>query len=155
MRSTSQGGTFAGAGVGNLVEGDFEFVERVGAGFVDARVLAGGADEQAGEQIGQRRMILPEADQAAQQIGAAQERAVGGRGAADDDVIAAAGAGVAAVEHEFFGAEAASGAPVRRASVVFSTSSSQDARGLDVDFDDAGVGRDFEDCRCADRAGGV
>ncbi len=40
-----------------------------------------------------------------EQIRAAQERAVGGRGAAEHDVVAAAGAGVAAVDHEFLGAE--------------------------------------------------
>ena len=37
-----------------------------------------------------------------QQVGAAQERAVLGARAAHDDVVAAAGADVAAVEHEFF-----------------------------------------------------
>ena len=43
--------------------------------------------------------------QALEQIGPAQERAVGGLQAAEHDVIAAAGAGVAAVDHEFVGAE--------------------------------------------------
>ena len=41
-----------------------------------------------------------------EQVGAAQERAVGRRLAAEHDVVAAAGAGVAAVEHELLGAEA-------------------------------------------------
>ena len=50
-------------------------------------------------------MILPVGDQAAQQIGPAQERAVGRRRAAEHDVVAAAGAGVPAVEHELLGAE--------------------------------------------------
>jgi hypothetical protein len=45
---------------------------------VDARRLAGRADEQAGEQVGQRRMALPVQDQALQQVRPAQERAVGG-----------------------------------------------------------------------------
>ena len=91
--------------VGHLAEGDLQFVERVVARLVDARRLAGRADEQAGEEIGQRRVVLPVADQAAQQVGPAQERAVGRRGAAEHDVVAAAGADMAAVEHEFFGAE--------------------------------------------------
>jgi hypothetical protein len=55
---------------------DFQFVERVMPRLVDARRLAGRADEQAGKQVGQARMPLPVQDQAAQQIGPAQERAV-------------------------------------------------------------------------------
>ena len=51
--------------------------------------------------------LTPVADQAAQQIGPAQERAVGRRRAAQHHVVAAAGAGVAAVEHELLGAQAA------------------------------------------------
>ena len=50
-------------------------------------------------------MVLPVQHQALEQVGPAQERAVGGRGAADDDVVAAAGAGVLAVDHELVGAE--------------------------------------------------
>ncbi len=91
---------------GHLLEGDFEFVEPFGATFVDARRLAGGADEQAAEQIGQARVVLPVGDDAAQQVGPAQEGTVGRRGAAEGDVVAATGAAVATVEHEFLGAEA-------------------------------------------------
>ena len=50
-------------------------------------------------------MVVPVAEQAAQQVGPAQERAVGRRRAAEDDVVAAAGAGVPAVEHELLGAQ--------------------------------------------------
>ena len=50
-------------------------------------------------------MVLPVGEQAAQQVGPAQQRAVGRRRAAEDDVVAAAGAGVAAVEHEFLRAQ--------------------------------------------------
>ena len=50
-------------------------------------------------------MVEPIADEAAQQIGAAKHRTVGGRRAADHDVIAAAGAAVPAIEHELLGAE--------------------------------------------------
>ena len=51
-------------------------------------------------------MILPEADQAAQQIGPPQKGAVVRSGAADHDVIAAAGSGVLPIEHELFCSEA-------------------------------------------------
>ena len=60
-------------------------------------------------------MVLPVGDQAAQQVGPAQERAVGRRRAAEHDVVAAAGAGVPAVEHELLGAEARAVARPRRA----------------------------------------
>ena len=113
-------------------------------GFVDARRLAGRADEQAGEQVGQRRMALPVQHQAFQQIRAAQERAVGGVGAADHDMVAAAGAGVAAVDHELVGAEA------RLARLLVDRRGDVDAflpagGRMDVDLDDAGIGRDVDD----------
>ena len=114
-RSTSQGGGgVALAGRRHLRQRDLELVERVVARLVDARRLAGRADEQAGEQVGQRRVALPVQDQALQQVGPAQERAVERRRAADHDMVAAAGAGVAAVDHELVGAEAATAAPPRR-----------------------------------------
>ena len=47
-------------------------------------------------------MVVPESEQRLQQIGPAQERAVGGFRRAHNHVVAAAGADVAAVEHEFF-----------------------------------------------------
>ena len=50
-------------------------------------------------------MALPVQHQALQQIGTAQERRVRRRAAADHDMIAAAGAGVAAVDQEAVGAE--------------------------------------------------
>ena len=97
---------------GHLRERDLQFVERLVARLVDARRLAGRADEQAGEEIGERRVALPVEHDALEQVGPAQERAFGRRRAADHDVAAAAGAGVAAVAHEFLGAEP------RRARVV-------------------------------------
>ena len=51
-------------------------------------------------------MALPVQDQAAQQVRPAQERAVERGRAADHDMVAAAGAGVLAVDHELVGAEA-------------------------------------------------
>ena len=62
-----------------------------------------GPDEQAAEEIGKRRMVVPVRQQAAQQVGPAQERRIGRRCAAEHEVIAAAGAGVAAVDHELLG----------------------------------------------------
>ena len=99
------------------------------ARLVHARRLARRADEHAREQVRQRRMVLPVGDEAAQQVGPAQQRAVRRRRAAERDVIAAAGARVAAVEHELLGARAASAAPPRTASSVVAISSSHDAAG--------------------------
>ncbi len=50
-------------------------------------------------------MALPIEHDALEQVGPAQKRAVGGIEPAEHDVIAAAGAGVAAVDHELVGAE--------------------------------------------------
>ena len=89
----------------HLRERDLELVEQVVPRLVDARRLAGRADEQAGEQVRQRRMALQIDDEALEQVGPAQERAVGRGRAAEHHMIAAAGAGVAAVDHELVGAE--------------------------------------------------
>ncbi len=125
----------------HLLERDFEFVQPLDAAFVDARRLAGGADEHAGEQIRQRRVVLPVGDQAGQHIGAAQEGAVGRRRTAEGDVVAAAGAGVAAVEHELLGGESRQPRLFvhqrRRVHQLLPV-----VRGVDVDLDDAGVGGD-------------
>ena len=89
-------------------------------------------------------MALPIEHEALEQIGPPQERAVGGVGAAEHDVIAAAGAGVAAVDHELVGAEAR----VMRVLVkaVGGLDRLAPGRGrVDVDFDDAGVGRHLDD----------
>ena len=123
-------------GVRHLRHRDLQLVEAVVAGLVEARRLAGRADEQAGEQIGQRRMALPLQHQALQQVGTAQERAVVGRRAADHDVVAAAGAGVAAVDHELVGAEP------RLPRLLVDRRRGGDAIGpvrgrMDVDLDDA------------------
>ena len=139
-----RGGGVAGAGGRHLGERDLELVERVVAGLVDARGLGGRADEEAGEEIGDRRVALPVQDEAAQQVGAAQERAVEGGGAADDDVVAAAGAGVLAVDHELVGAEPA------LAGLLVDRGGDRDAvvpgvGGVDVDLDDPGVGGDADD----------
>ena len=51
-------------------------------------------------------MVLPIGDDAGQQVRPPQERAVGRRHAAEHDVVAAAGADVAAIEPELLGAQA-------------------------------------------------
>ena len=94
------------AAVGDLLEGDLQLVEAVVPGFVDPRRLARRPDEHAREQVRQRRMVVPVGDQAAEQVGPAQDRAVGRRRPAEHDVVAAAGAGVPAVDHELLGAQA-------------------------------------------------
>ena len=77
-RSTSHGGRRR-ARARELTERDLQLVQAVVPRLVDARRLARRADEESREQIRQRRMVVPVGDQAAQQIGPAQERAVGRR----------------------------------------------------------------------------
>ncbi len=72
----------------HLVEGDLEFIELLIAAFIDSGRLTRGTDEETGEQIGEGRMVLPVGDQAAQQVRAAQNRAVRRRRTANGDVIA-------------------------------------------------------------------
>ena len=55
---------------------DLELVQAVVARLVDARRLAGRADEQAREQEREGRVVLPVGQEARKQIGPAQERAV-------------------------------------------------------------------------------
>ncbi len=123
---------------------DLELVELIVPRLVDARGLAGRPDEQAGEQIGQRRMPLPVQDQALEQVGSAQERAVGRGRSSQHDVIAAAGAGVAAVDHELVGAEPAE--PRFLVERVRELDGLAPIRGgMDIDLDDAGIGRHLDD----------
>src|SRR5436305_7608654 len=94
------------AGFRHLRERDLELVERLVARLVDARRLAGRANEQAGEQIRERGVALPIKHRALEQIGAAQERALRGTGSAYDNVAAPAGAAFAAIAHEFLSSKA-------------------------------------------------
>src|SRR5471030_557852 len=73
----------------DLAEGDLELVQRIVARLVDARMLAGRADEQAGEEIRQRRMVEPVAEQAFKQVGPPQEWRLRRRGTAQRDMVAA------------------------------------------------------------------
>ena len=68
-------------------------------------MLAGGPNEQSGEEIRQRRMIVPVRQQASEKIGAAQQRTIGGRCASNHDMVASARPHVPSVEHKLFGAQ--------------------------------------------------
>ena len=61
---------------GDLVEGDFEFVEGVVAGLVDTGCLGGGADEEAAEEVGEGGVIVPVGEEGAEEVRAAEEGAV-------------------------------------------------------------------------------
>ena len=89
-----------------LLQGNLQFVEIVVAGFVHAWRLARRSDELPGEQVGKAGMVLPEAQQTAQQIRTSQERTVLGLRRAECHMIAAARAGVPAIEHELLRAQA-------------------------------------------------
>ena len=52
-------GRHRGAGRRHLAEGHLQLMERVMAGLVDARGLAGGSDEEAAENPTERRVVLP------------------------------------------------------------------------------------------------
>ncbi len=89
-------------------------------------------------------MPLPIQHQAFQEIRPAQERRVLRAGAADHDVIAAAGAGVAAVDQELVGAEA------YLAGILIEPDGDVDRLApvlcrLDVDLDHAGIWRHLDD----------
>ena len=96
-RSTSQRREIRVARSRRIGECDLQLIQRIVPRLVDARRLAGRADEEAGEEIGQRRMPLPIEHEALQQIGPSQERRVRRRHAAEHDMIAAARADATAV----------------------------------------------------------
>jgi hypothetical protein len=79
----------------------------------------------------------------AQQVGPAQEGRIGRRGAAQHEVVAAAGAGVAAVDHEFFGRQARFVGRVVQEGGLLDQAAPAVGR-LDVDLDHPRIGRDPE-----------
>ena len=89
-------------------------------------------------------MALPVEHEALQQIGPAQERRILRRRAADHDMIAAAGAGVAAVDQKSVGAEPdLCGVFIQAEGDVDGLAPA--LRRLDVDLDHAGIGRHLDD----------
>src|ERR1700726_1159553 len=82
-------------------------------------MLAGGTYEEPREEIGERGMILPVADQTAEQIRTPQKSAMRGSDAADDDMISATGANAAAVEKEFFRAETRMAVEIEKIGGIF------------------------------------
>ena len=139
------GGTRRPAGKGSeprdLRERDLQLVERLGTALIDPRRLRSGADEPAGEQVGKRRMALPIGQQRHQQVWAAQQRRVVGRGAAQRDVVAAARAAVGAVDVERLCRQSGQPRfPVQRFQHLLLVNEARRRR--DVDLDDAGVGGD-------------
>ena len=127
-----------------LGEGDLDLVDLVVARLVDARRLAGRADEHAREQVAQGRVVVPIGQQADQHVGAAQERAVRGRRTAEHEVVAAARAGMAAVEHELLGGQARAVRRVVQELGVVDQFLPARCR-VDVDLDHARVGRHLQD----------
>ena len=86
-------------------------------------------------------MALPIGQQRHEQVWAAQQRRVGGRGAAQRDVVAAARAAVGAVDVErLCGKPSQSGFSVQRFQHLLLVNEARRRR--DVDLDDAGVGGD-------------
>ena len=138
----------------NQVAGQLQLVEAVVARFIDARGLACRSDRQAGKKIRERRMVVPVRDQAAQQIRPAQDRTIRRRRAAENDVVAPAGADMPAIEHELLGAESGvASLVVQRFDVVDEIGPA--GRGLDVHLDDARVRRDLERLDPGIEGGGV
>ncbi len=128
---------------GKLGKGGFQFVDGFVTGFVSARRLTGRTDKQSGKQVGERWTIIPISDQATKHIGAAEERTFARRRTAQHQVITTARAGMPAIEHEFFRAQAGlSGFFVECRGIV--NQLVPFAGRLQIYFDDAGVGRDFE-----------
>ncbi len=88
-------------------------------------------------------MVVPVIDHAPQQIGPAEKRAVGGSGAADHYVVAAAGSRVLSVEHELLGSQAGLASQIVKRGGVFHQFVPAGG-GLDVHLNHAWIGRDFE-----------
>ena len=88
-------------------------------------------------------MIVPIADHACQQIGAAQEGRIHRRFSAEHKVVAAAGSNMTAIEHELLGRQ--SGLECRVVKISGQVGQFGPALGrLNVDFDHAGVGGDAQ-----------
>src|SRR5258708_2787697 len=100
------------------------------------------ADEQSTEQKGKGRMILPEAQQASQQIRTTQNWAVRRRETANDHMVSTASSHMSAIHHEFFCAESRQpGFLVNRCRIRYQLIPA--FRRMEIDFDHPRIGRDF------------
>ena len=122
-----------------LLHRDTQLVQLSSSRLVDARRLRRRADEHAGEWYDNAGMVLPVTHQAAGTCGL---RRIGlGRAATTRrDMVAAAGAGMAAVEHELLGAQArqAHASSYRTFGVIDHLLPA--VRRVHVDLDDTGSG---------------
>ena len=127
----------------DLLQRDFQLVELVVAGFVHARCLAGGPDKHAAEQVTQARVVVPVQQQAGEQLGPPQERAIGRAGTAHHKVVAAASPRVTTIGHELFGRQARFKRRLVQEFGVFYQFAPVADR-VDVDFDHARVRGDLQ-----------
>ena len=126
-----------------MTKSNFEFIQRVHARFIYARILAGRPDVHSGKEVRERWMILPERNHAAQQIGAPQDRAVFKGSSADDDVAAASSGVAVAAEVVFLRDESIfAGFAIKQHVDVFEFVPITGGR--KVDFKHTGVGSDAE-----------
>ncbi|MCY1433262.1 hypothetical protein D9M71_492850 [compost metagenome] len=127
----------------HLSKGYFQLVQGVVTCLVDPWRLRSRADEQAGKQVRQRRMVMPITDQAAQQVRPPQKRRIGRRRATEHQMVTATRARVAPVDHELLGTQA------RLPGLLIEELGAFDqfiptGRGLHIDFDDTRVGGHLE-----------
>src|SRR5439155_13928227 len=107
------------------------------------RVLRGRADEESREQIGERRVVLPVAQEAADQIRTPEQRTVERVRGPDHDVVPPAGADGPAVDQELLGREPRQpGLLVDRDRVLAQLSPR--VRRMDVHLDYAWIRRDLD-----------
>ena len=132
----------AGREVFEKAVGHLEVVKRAGA-LVGARGLRGGADVLAGEKVGERGMMLPVAEHGDDPRGAGEERVFVEARAAEEQVVAAAGAGLFVGGDLFEGAESGGGAGALQGVEPGGVIAPRRA-GREVDFEDAGIGGDAE-----------
>ncbi len=144
-RSTSHGGGASPRRLRHEGERDLAFVQHVLPRLVDARRLAGRADEQPGEQVRERRPALPVEHDALEQIGPAQERAVGARSAPPSTTWLPPPVPVwrPSIMNLSVPSRREPGVLVEPAGDVHRFGPA--CRRVDVDLDHAGIGRDLDD----------
>jgi hypothetical protein len=126
-----------------MTKSNFKFIESVSSGFVDARVLARGSDVSSGEEVRERRVILPESHHASEDIGTAKDWAVLKGCAPDNNVATTASWNVSTADGELLCSETIlAGFFVEHD--IDGLEFIPCARGREVDLKDTGVGSDTE-----------